>query len=172
MDNEFQIKQRSPVFWIMQADRLRLAADIIFKKYKKDCKKIGRTDPKKLKYIELSGIATMLYGYSMENLIKALRLRCGLQPLNIHNQIKLIEGTEFTCSAEEQDLINKLSSFTSWKGKYGTPLYETEMLINYESENKKYNPKVMRFGKYMILPINEIEKKLYNKTYSKIRDLL
>ena len=73
---QFENRALAPVMWALEARRLRLAADLVFDAYRADLEELADgASPLSLENLELAPLATLLYGFALENVLKAVAIR-------------------------------------------------------------------------------------------------
>lgn len=122
-------------YWRRSAERLKHSADILFSHYQ------ARSGLSPEEWAEsedsgIAGIATLLYGLAMENVLKAVLLKDGVVKAdrngNVpwkevkasdHNLVSMSKALKsFSLSADQEKLMERMSAFVCWAGKYPTPL--------------------------------------------------
>ena len=139
-DEQFELRALEPKIWALTARRLKLAADMIFNAYSKDCEKfIQGISPSELPNLELAGSATMLYGLALENIIKAIYIDENPEVVENgrlikwhgggHNQIAIIQDTSVSLDTQQNDLVKRMSAFVVWAGRYPIPMKSNAMSL-------------------------------------------
>jgi hypothetical protein len=73
--------RRNVFFWLSYAAQLKRAADLVYDAHLADRAEVAaNAAPWELQILEVDSCATLLYGLSIENLAKAIRLRLKLHP--------------------------------------------------------------------------------------------
>lgn len=118
--------------WLQSAYRLKHGADLLFKSYC-SAKDLPDEDRAGDDDIGVAGVATLLYGLAMENMIKALLLRDGTAKLRADGSVEWnaqgakehdlvsMSASVLTLGGLESKLFERLSAFVCWAGKYPTP---------------------------------------------------
>lgn len=116
----------NPKLWLAYAHSLKNSADVIFNE---NILAFNQDNPK---YIQVN-VSKMLYGFSLENLIKAVIISSDSNPsrffqdgklqfIKNHNLIQLIEQTKYKPKEEENDLLELLTICSTWAGRYPIPV--------------------------------------------------
>src|ERR1700722_11223334 len=119
--------------WLRSADSLWQAGDLLFADYRASTDDDGV--PVHAGNIALNTPATLLYGYSMENILKGLLVKKfqlkpneykGRSGWKMHNLTLLFKQTGSDCGdhesqAQYQMLLKTLSAFIVWAGRYPVP---------------------------------------------------
>jgi hypothetical protein len=153
----FKAKQK-PALWLLAAERLRDAAEIIMKDQialeptyfravgaasldaQINANSTGRNAIAEIEAEAPNYVpAQMLYGYALENLFKGMIVnqKPGLigservsRALNSHDLIKLAEIAAFPLAVQEVPLLAALSKITVWAGRYPVPLTVEEFVVD------------------------------------------
>ena len=65
--------------FVLSAERLYLSGKTLYKKFSNDLSSLENgVNPKELPYLEVLFICLMLYGYAIENLLKSLLIKNGI----------------------------------------------------------------------------------------------
>ena len=127
-----------PSLWIWYARTMKEAADVLFSR--SGANNSGR-NVKGSKYSDLVIPATLLYGYAMENVIKALVIKRkpkkgpdyidykGHRGWSGHNLVCLLKSVGFELDGDEKCFLDTLSAYIIWAGKYPAPFKEEHLLI-------------------------------------------
>ena len=116
-----------PNVWVLGARRLKRGGDIVFDAYEADLSAMERgSSPLELDNLEIAGVATLLYGLSIENLLKAIIIHKNPNPVENdklrewdgtgHDLIKLAKKAGFyTCYVTNgyinEDPLRELSAY-------------------------------------------------------------
>jgi hypothetical protein len=118
--------------WLQSAYRLKHGADLLFKAYSLAAELSDEERPAD-EDIRVAGVATLLYGLAIENMIKAVLLRENIAKVENDGTVKWnVEGAQahdlvsiskplLVLGNDELKLLERLSAFVSWAGKYPTP---------------------------------------------------
>lgn len=155
--------ESSPGLWAMTAKCLKRSGDIIFEAYLKDLHDFANGfSPIKLNNLEVVGVATMLYGLSIENLLKGLIIKANGKPNSWpgsgHDQIKLSKMTTLAFDELEDDLFTRFTSFVEWAWKYKLPKKESNLYIKQLAVKENFVP----------IPMQEHEKKIFDWLFKKL----
>lgn len=144
LDEQFELVGNNAVFWLITAKRLRRSADIVFDAYAADLEKlhlgVSAEGLQNLHNLELAGCAMMLYGLGIENLAKGLIVvRSGSAAVNngklrkwpdpSHSLKTLLNHAGVQLSEQEEDLVERLTAFVLWAGRYPIPKIAKHMFI-------------------------------------------
>lgn len=133
----------TPGLWLGYARLMKQAADILFSRSK------TRTNVHQTPRADLAIPATLLYGYAIENAIKALVIKhnpitSGAEFTEYknksgwtnHKPVMLLESIKFGLDDDERNLLRVLSSFVIWAGKYPTSFGEIDLVISNQTTGK------------------------------------
>lgn len=137
-EEQFTVRALTPTIWVLEARRLKLAADLLFNTYHSDLEKLAEgASPLDLENLELAGPATLLYGFALENALKAIAIqqdgeaiqngRLRKWPGSGHDLIQIAKLSNQQLSEDETDILNRLSQFSIWAGRYPLPRTPDEM---------------------------------------------
>jgi len=124
-----------PHKWHAKAMKLKYCADVLFDAFLK-AQELSREEQAETEDTDINDVATLLYGMAMENILKALLLKTGVaQPRSDGTVAWNAEGagnhdllamsnslTLLKLDSAQQKLMERLSAFVCWAGKYPTPL--------------------------------------------------
>ncbi len=164
--NEFA---KLPIVWEWSSSALFRAADILWKMFEEDVKnridlKVGdKLEP------EIGPVAMMLYGLSIENLLKSVLIKKG-GAFNENGKFKyashlllnLMEKANIEITEEENFLLERLEQYIIWCGKYPAPL-KVEGVLNRKFANGGSAPLTM---------IQLSDRQLIHILFSKIEQFL
>lgn len=168
-EEEFEFGGLIPDRWISQARRLRASADLLYGAYLKDLRMFGKVRKvSSLKSLEHVMPATLLYGFALENLLKAIlvqndqsRVRNGRLapwPGGGHDLPALAREAEVALDPVETDVLNRLSQFIKWAGRYPIPKKATEMRLVQRATPEGFLP----------LPLQENEMPQYETLFARL----
>ncbi len=134
-EREYFQSLNSPDNWLSSAQRLRHAAETLFRAYSA-ATQLPEEEQAESEDVSLVGSATLLFGLALENLLKAALLFEGIATVNQDGTIKTglgaffvhdLEGMAKSLSSlclteEEPQLLQRLSAFVIWAGKYPSPI--------------------------------------------------
>lgn len=126
LKQQYELIARNPVVWRGSARDLLLAAE----KLSKDFEKYFQ-DPFEYFYLNPSfRVYLLLCGLAMENLIKGLLIKRDSTLISEgklrraaknHNLIHLFNEAKINLSVDERELLERLTKYVVWKGRYGIP---------------------------------------------------
>jgi hypothetical protein len=122
-----------PITWLINSLSLKRAANIIFNQCLEDFEAKISSDPTDSKNEwPLTSIYMLLSGFALENLLKGIYI--GRNPTFVmegklkkwssksgHELLDLAEKTKFELSEDETNLLERLTEFVVWAGKYPIP---------------------------------------------------
>jgi hypothetical protein len=125
----------NPYQWLSGADKLKRGADVIFEAYL-SAHESSPEEQAESEDTRLDGVATLLYGLAMENVLKAVLLNEGVAQVdndgtvtwNVegakeHDLLSICRSAKLLALTREQEkLMERMSAFVHWAGKYPTPL--------------------------------------------------
>lgn len=110
---------KSGIGWLFTSIELKSSGDVLFRSFKRTKKKWSLTQ------------SALLFGFSLENLFKAYLVASGSysgnslpKPLKGHNLLTLRDKvfTDKDYLKGEKELLNMLSEYSIWQGRYPVPL--------------------------------------------------
>jgi hypothetical protein len=140
--------------WLESADKLKHGADLLFTAYSESCglspEERSQTDDRKM-----DGVATLLYGLAMENILKAALLKEGIAKIDADGSIDwIVDGASehdllaicrssklISLNVNQEKLMQRLSAFVHWAGKYPTPWKLTNTKKEFKGLLLKNQPK-------------------------------
>ncbi|MBI4349353.1 MAG: hypothetical protein HY553_21115 [Elusimicrobia bacterium] len=149
-DGQFELGAKSAVAWVLQARRLKRAADLVFEAYVNDLREMqnGRS-PLELNNLQTVGPATLLYGVAFENMFKALIVknqgvvvdqgRLANWP-RTHKLITLAGRAGIVLTAVQRDLLSRFTAFVEWSGRYPIPMSRDEMPLKQDAVSPEWLP--------------------------------
>lgn len=126
----------NPCHWQGKAGKLKYSADLLFSRFLDACDLSDEEQSETLDS-DINDIATLLYGLAMENILKSALIKSGKVEIKSDGEIhwKGIEGAKghdllailkslrnIELDTEQAKLMERLSAFVSWAGKYPMPL--------------------------------------------------
>jgi len=131
----FKEHLNKPARWRESAEKLKRGADLLFAAYESFSRLSGE-EQAETEDTRVAGVATLLYGLAMENILKAALLKEGIAKAKDDGSVdwKARGATQhdlvaMCCSsqillldAQQEKLMERMSAFVSWAGKYPTPL--------------------------------------------------
>ena len=121
--------------WHAKAGKLKHCADLLFKTYLA-AKALSPEEQSATQDSEISDVATLLYGMAMEGVLKAALLKRGVAKMRAdgsvawgaegavnHDLVGICRSLQCVrLNADQEKLMERLSAFVCWAGKYPTPL--------------------------------------------------
>jgi hypothetical protein len=121
--------------WLQSADRLKRGADLLFAAYL-ESNELSPEERSQTEDRNMDGVATLLYGLAMENVLKAVLLKEGIAKVNPdgkvawnvdgakeHDLVSICRSSNLlTLNSSQEKLLERMSAFVHWAGKYPTPL--------------------------------------------------
>lgn len=112
--------------WELKAAELEYAAEVLWNRQLID---FPLQLSKKTAPPAAIGVVLMLYGLAIENLAKAIVVAAG-SPLDKngrisfkkHNLAELVRSAGIRMTSKDESLLNKLTAFVEWAGRYPVPL--------------------------------------------------
>ena len=172
--SQFQLSASEPGLWQLEALRLRRAADHLFEVYCSDLRQLssGQVTPVDLHNLELASAASLLYGLSLENLLKGIIVKSGAPVIakwriqfgrgSGHNLVHLASKASITLNSDEQDLLNRLTRYVEWAGRYPVAKSPEQMALCQKNVSPEWFP----------LPLQPYEAPLYAAVFSRVEALL
>ncbi len=148
---QFEHKARSPVSWVLQARRLKCAADLLFAPYVNDLRRMqGGCSPLDLTNLEIAGPATLFCGLAFENLFKAAIIKANgasikngklkKWPGTGHNLIALADAAQIRLTRKQRDLLSRLTAYVEWGGRYPIPMSQDKMPLKQDGVSPEWFP--------------------------------
>ncbi len=170
---QFELALLHPGIWVLEARRLRSAADLIFAAYLADLAAFEHGQPpSSLDHLELVMPASLLYGLAVENLLKAIilknvkpaatRRRLPEWPSDGHDLEKLASRAIVTLNDCERDMLRRLSAFVRWAGRYPIPKALTQMWLVQRGISPDFVP----------LPLQPPESPLLTDVFTRLESLV
>ena len=160
-EDQFNRKANSFMSFTLFAKSLYLSGKTLYKKFSDDLTFLENgVDPKELPYLDVFFIYLMLYGLAIENLLKSLIIKNGTslyqngvinKRYRTHNLNSLFDSCGLKKSNDEKEILDILSEFVLWAGKYSVPSKIQDM-------KKLFSP-----AKQLIVP-----EKLYERLLSEV----
>ena len=121
--------------WLQSVDRLKNGADLLFTAYLESCE-LSPEEWSQTEDRNMDAVATLLYGLAMENILKAALLKEGIAKVNSdgsvawnvngakeHDLVSICRSSKLlTLNSNQEKLLERMSAFVHWAGKYPTPL--------------------------------------------------
>ena len=127
-DERYRLACAEPYLWIRKAREVRRAADHLWAQFEEDLRAFSDGQDSLEPF---SGdVALMLYGFTVENLLKAGIANQGRAvnangdfKVNTHSLQGLAIQLSIPLSPEESELLERLETFIRWAGRYPIPLH-------------------------------------------------
>lgn len=137
--DEFELKATTPEFWFAQARQMYEASLVLFKELSK--REATKSITHNFRKVGSHKGSLFFLGIAIENAIKGVLAHEGIivvddkkmkfdRSVKAHDLVSLLEligNKQVTISSAERELLARLTIFTTWAGKYGTPLRESDM---------------------------------------------
>lgn len=170
----------SPHKWHANADKLKRCATLLFKAFI-TARNLSEEEQFTTQDTEIDDVATLLFGLAMENSLKAALLKEGQVKIKADGTIDWkSEGAGYhdllgicrllksvNLNADQENLMERLSAFVYWAGKYPTPLnrngkkdYQGFHILNQPKAAKVMTP----------LPFEFEDKQMFEDIYKTISD--
>jgi hypothetical protein len=131
----FKEHLNKPGRWRESAEKLKRGADLLFAAYESFSQLSGE-EQADAEDTRVAGVATLLYGLAMENIVKAALLKQGIaetKPTGSvdwnadgateHDLVAMCHSSRIILlDAQQEKLMERMSAFVHWAGKYPTPL--------------------------------------------------
>jgi len=155
--------------WALTAHRLKHAGDLLYEAYRQELKQmVSGPSLVSLDNISLVTSATLLIGLAFENILKAIIVqnepniiengKLKKWPSSGHNQLQLAQKARLDLDDTERDVLNRLSSFVVWAGRYPIPRSSDDFAIIQLAEPDKFVP----------IPIEHDEKSRVDNLFKKL----
>ena len=159
MQSRYNSLEKSALWWHNKASDLHASAGVLWvsmddKNRETIRDQIGLAHGFDLR-VACSSVCYMLWGLSFELLFKSLIVVNNIKvpPPNIHNLCGLAEKGLFQLSKNEKRILDVLSSYIVWQGKYPIPLKEIDFDRANVLENQFMSNKV-KLGKLTVRRYN------------------
>ena len=128
-NKKYKMACDEPYLWLAKSQETRRAADILWNQFVSEIQasfdEICDIKP------EIGSVAMMLYGLTIENLLKAglVVKGVGVKPngnfgLKSHELLSLSKELGLSFSPDEREFVERLQIFVEWAGRYPIPLYK------------------------------------------------
>ncbi len=160
--SQFQQSASEPEMWLREGLRLCRAADHLFGLFCADLNQLvnqlGREDVSPLDFpnLELDGAASLLYGLALENLFKGLIIQGGASVIanwrirfgggSGHNLVSLAAKAPVSLSADEEDLVRRLTRYVEWAGRYPVAKSPDHMALQQKNITPEWFPLSLQQG--------------------------
>jgi hypothetical protein len=171
-EEQFHFGALIPERWVTQAHRLKDSADLLYAAYLDDLRRFGKTQNiSSLKNLTHVIPATFLYGLAIENLLKAILMKnepdrvsegkLRKWPSGGHDLIALATTSRIELTAEERDLLQRLTHFIRWAGRYPIPMKLDDMELVQIS---------MPEG-FLAMPLQQAELSMYENLFTNLESM-
>ncbi len=138
-DEVFEATALTPGIWLQFARRLKYAGDTLYEKYQEHYHEVQRGLDSVVDTLtfSLNITSTLLYGLAFENILKAILIQddpCRVQngklvkwPGGGHDLTALVEAAGLDLGSQSAQLLERLSMFVTWAGRYPVPIREKDM---------------------------------------------
>jgi hypothetical protein len=178
-EEQYRMGDETPAIWALNARRLKRGGDLIFDAYEIDLKAMERgVSPLELNNLEVAGAATMLFGFAIENLLKAIikAREPGIKykwPGNGHELILLAEKANIPFNMKQKDIVQRLVKFVEWAGRYPVPWKLKDIAIKQIGINEpEFQPPRAEDSSankpYFPLPLQPFERKLFEQLFDSL----
>ena len=131
----FKEHLNKPGRWRESAEKLKRGADLLFAAHENFAQLSGE-EQAEAEDTGVAGVATLLYGLAMENIVKAALLKEGIAKsrpdgsvdwkadgATRHDLVAMCRSSQvILLDAHQEKLVERMSAFVHWAGKYPTPL--------------------------------------------------
>lgn len=131
----FREHLNEPRRWRESAEKLKRGGDLLFAACESFSQLSGE-EQAETEGTRVAGVATLLYGLAMENIVKAALLNEGIAKTRAdgsidwrtdgatqHNLVAMCRSSHILpLDAQQEKLMERMSAFVQWAGKYPTPL--------------------------------------------------
>jgi hypothetical protein len=125
---KYDLACSEPYLWMRKAQEVRRAADVLWSQFTIELKAFSNGEDSEEPFF--GDVAVMLYGLTIENLLKAGLAAKGLAISSkgnfgqkSHNLQSLSADFGLALLPEEAELLERLQHFVEWVGRYPIPLY-------------------------------------------------
>jgi hypothetical protein len=127
----FERRSKDPAAWFSVGLSLHYASNVLWKKLRPALQTLdggGELQDDVELGLRLRGPFAMLAGLAIENMLKGaiqeITPRAARRIEKTHNLVKLAEKLDLTLSSEEHELLERLTMFVEWAGRYPVALDE------------------------------------------------
>lgn len=130
-NKQFELRQEIPAYWHNKSHDLLVSARTLWKAMQKE------------RELEINCWSTykMLMGMSLELLFKAHCVGAGVSFGATHDLVSLAKTANFTTPKEENEILNVLSEYIIWDGRYPTPKKPQHLKNHWKNQSKVLNDK-------------------------------
>jgi hypothetical protein len=172
--------QNKPHHWHSKASKLKHCADLLFKAFLA-ARSLSDEEQSETEDSRIDDVATLLYGMAMENILKAALLTEGVAKIRPddtiawsaegagdHDLLGICRSLKFIkLNTAHKKLMERLSAFVSWAGKYPTPL---EIKKNKDFKGFLLSNQPRAAIKTMPAPFDDEDKKMFDEIYKLISE--
>lgn len=129
----FEAQRANPDAWVIHARRLKLVADAIGELVSRDLEKLVAAPAPggviEAPYSMLGPEYLLLAGLAIENLLKGIQIKRHGEhaKYETHNLRQLLSGTGIALSDAENLMVDRLTAFVTWAGRYPIPRRSSDM---------------------------------------------
>lgn len=174
-DEQFDLGGKIAAFWALNAQRLKQSGDLVFNAYASDVEKLFKgVSPLELENLEISHCAMLLYGLSIENLVKGVIIESDPSLISNgklgkwpgggeggHDLIGLFKEAGIQPSEIEKDILTRLTAFVLWAGRYKIPKSSEKMAVPQLDYSDPFLPRP--FSAYELPTFNNLYQSLYGR---------
>jgi hypothetical protein len=165
-----------PHHWDGKARKLKHCADLLFEAFLA-ARKLSDEEQSETEDARIDDVATFLYGLAMENILKAALLKesiakigpdgkiaWNVEDAGSHDLLGISRSLKFLkLNAVQEKLMERLSAFVFWAGKYPTPWEIKNKTKEFKGFHLSNQP---RAGiKTMPVPFDNEDKKMFDQIY-------
>lgn len=172
LEDQFWLGGSKGASWALNARRLKRSGDLVLEANNNALERMMDSTPLPSDIdTEIAGCAMLLYGLSLENLIKgviiannpslASRTAAPRWRGNGHELTQLFDQAEIELDDPDKDIVFRLSAFVTWAGRYPIPKSVDKMVIRQDGFSRPYFP--MPFGRREMARFNRLFGSLINR---------
>ena len=131
-NKKYELACSEPYLWMRKAQKVRRAADILWKQFRDEVVAFSKGEDPQGPFF--GDVAVMLYGITVENLLKAGLAAKGLAVApngnfgqKSHDLQSLAAAFGLVLLPQEAELLERLQQFVEWAGRYPIPLYRESL---------------------------------------------
>jgi hypothetical protein len=170
-----------PHHWDSKACKLKHCANLLFKAFLA-ARRLSDEEQSETEDSRIADVATFLYGLAMENILKAALLKEGIAKIrpdgtiawsaegaSDHDLLGICRSLKFIkLNAVQKKLMERLSAFVCWAGKYPTPWEIKNAAKDFKGFLLLNQP---RAGiKELPMPFDDEDKKVFDQIYKIISE--
>ncbi|WP_063704345.1 hypothetical protein [Pseudoalteromonas gelatinilytica] len=146
-NKQFELREETPAYWHNKSNDLLVSARTLWEAMQKE----------KALVINCWSTYKMLMGMSFELLFKAHCVGAGIRFGATHDLVSLAKTANFTMSKEENGILNVLSEYIIWDGRYPIPKRSQHLENHWKSQNKVLNDKKSLGGLTVQTPNDKLD---------------